>query len=153
MILPILLISFVLIITFFFIDNMFAERRFERETGMQNKQLITNNGVIYFWNILIKYVFCSLIGISLRFLQDRKAEPKPDVPFVFIAGICCSYLAYVMYNYYKLTIVPIEFFIMLSGWLGAYIIKTLDYMAKNGIIMYLRKVASDFLTFSKEDKK
>jgi hypothetical protein len=108
---------------------------------------------MYFWNALIKYVFCSLVGISLRFLQDRKAEPKPDWAFQLMAGLACSYLAYIVYDYYKLKIIPLELFIILVGWLGAYIVKTLDYVAKNGIIIYLRKIAEDFLAFSKERTK
>lgn len=151
MILPILLIIFGIAL-FIYIDNVFAGLKLERETSMQKRQILTLNGTMYFWNVLIKYIFCSLIGISLRFLQDRKSEPKPDWAFTLIAGIACSYLAYILYGYYKISFVPLELFIMTSGWLGAYIIKTLDYVAKNGVIIYLRKIAEDFLAFSKKGK-
>lgn len=152
MILPILLIIFGIAL-FVYIDNVFAERKFEHETGMQKRQILAINGTMYFWNVLIKYVFCSLIGISLRFLQDRKAEPKPDWPFQLVAGIACSYLAYILYKYYKITFAPLELFIIGFGWMGAYIIKTADYVARNGVIIYLRKISEDFLAYTSKDKK
>lgn len=125
---------------------------YSAETWIEKRQLMPANGTMYFWNVLIKYVFCSLIGISLRFLQDRKAEPKPDWPFQLVAGIACSYLAYIVYRFYNLSSVPIELFIMVFGWLGAYVIKTLDYVAKNGVIIYLRKISTEFLALTDKRK-
>jgi len=148
-----MILFIILLILFAYIDIVFYLRKLERRACIQTSQLITINGTMYFWNALIKYVFCSLVGISLRFLQDRKAEPKPDWAFQLMAGLACSYLAYIVYDYYKLKIIPLELFIILVGWLGAYIVKTLDYVAKNGIIIYLRKIAEDFLAFSKERTK
>jgi hypothetical protein len=36
------------------------------------------------------------------------------------------------------------------SWMGAFIITTIDYIAKNGFIIYLRKIATDFLSFTKK---
>lgn len=115
-----------------------------------SQKTVAINGVMYFWNVIIKYVFCSLIGIAVRFLQDRKNNPKPDWAFQIVAGFALSYLAYILYNYYKWSFMPLEFFICIVSWLATSIVTSADTIAKNGIVIYLRKIATDFLAFTKK---
>lgn len=113
-------------------------------------KIIAINGVMYFWNIVIKYIFCSLIGFFVRFLQDRRKIPKPDWMFQWASSIALSYLAYIMCRYYKWTFIPLEFFIMVVSWMGGSIVTAADVIAKNGIVIYLRKIATDFLSYTKK---
>lgn len=101
---------------------------------------------------LIDYLVCGLIGFGWRYLQDRKKSPKPDWLFQFLTSAGASYLAYFSYVFYKIHITPIEVWIMLLSYMGAFIVTTIDYVAKNGILIYLRKVAEDFLAFTKKEK-
>jgi amino acid transporter len=103
--------------------------------------------------LLSDYCFCAFIGFILRFVQDRNKKPKPDFLFQFIASIALSYLAYFLYTFYKVMITPPELMIMLLSWLGAFIVATVDNIAKNGIVIYLRKLAEDFLTYTNKHKK
>lgn len=101
-------------------------------------------------NLILDYTLCGFLGFILRFLQDRKQQPRPDWIFQAFSSIAISYLAYVTFGFYKISIAPIEVWIMIWSWLGAFIVTTVDYIAKNGILIYLRKLAEDFLAFTKK---
>lgn len=102
------------------------------------------------WLPILDYSFCALIGFFLRLLQDRKRIPKPDWMFQLIASVALSYLAYISYLFYRVEKLPIELWIMLISWMGAFIVTTVDYIAKNGFLIYLRKIAENFLSFTKK---
>lgn len=103
------------------------------------------------WYLLSDYCFCALIGYVLRLLQDRNKIPKPDWLFQIAASFVLSYLAYFMYNFYKIDKMPMELWIITLSWMGAFIVTTTDYIAKNGILTYLRKAAEEFLALTKKD--
>lgn len=88
----------------------------------------------------------------MRFFQDRRKVPKPDWLFQLVASIALSFLAYISYSFYKIDKFPIELWIMGVSYMGAFIISTIDYMTKNGVLIYLRKLAEDFLAFTKKEK-
>lgn len=102
------------------------------------------------WLTFLDFAFCALIGFLVRLIQDRKKQPRPDWLFQFIASIAISFLAYISYNFYKIDRIPEEFWVMILSWIGAWLITTGDYILKNGILIYLRKLAEDFLAFTKK---
>lgn len=104
------------------------------------------------WYSISDYCFCAIIGYVLRLLQDRNKTPKPDWLFQLMASLVLSYLAYFMYGFYKINKVPMELFIILLSWGGAFVVTTTDYIAKNGVLIYLRKAAEEFLALTKKDE-
>jgi uncharacterized membrane protein YjjP (DUF1212 family) len=99
------------------------------------------------------YAICALVGLMLRFIQDRKKEPRPDFIFQLAASIAVSIVAYFMYPVLKIKIIPEEVWIMIISWLAAFIVTTADYIVKNGIVIYLRKIAEDFLSYTNKKTK
>lgn len=99
---------------------------------------------------IIDYTSCAIIGFLLRLFQDRKKIPKPDWAFQLIASVALSYLAYISYTFYKIEKWPEEFWIMGISWMGAFIVTTTDFIAKNGLLIWFRKVLQDILALTKK---
>lgn len=106
--------------------------------------------LLFNWHQTIDYLICGILGFGVRFFQDRKKEPKPDFGFQLICSATISYLAYWAYIFFKIHFTPIEIWISILSWLGAFIFTTGDFITKNGILIYFRKLAEDFLRLTKE---
>jgi len=105
------------------------------------------------YSLLTDCAICGLAGYGVRWRLDRKKDPKPDGWFQLFASIGSTYIGYFTYNFYKIKFTPIELWIFVLSFMGAFLVTSIDFVSKNGILIYLRKLAEDFLAFTKADKK
>lgn len=105
------------------------------------------------WFTLSDYGICALLGFILRYLQDKNKDPRPFWLFQLAASGSVSYVACFSYTFYGIKFVPIELWIIGLSFMGAFIVSSLDYMAKNSIITYMRKIASEILAVTDKFKK
>lgn len=108
---------------------------------------------IVHWFTIADYSGCAVIGFLLRYVQDRKVTPRPDPLFQLVASMALSFVAYISYSFYKISFTPPELWIGGLSWMGSFIVFSADNIARHGILTYMRKIAEDFLTYTKKREK
>jgi hypothetical protein len=116
------------------------------------KHLNNKSSILFNWHEIADYVISGSVGFGLRFTQERKNNPRPYLPFQIMASIALGFVGYFLYSFYHVRFSPPEILIAALAWMGGYIVVTGDYIIKNGIIIYLRKIAEDFLAFTRKGK-
>lgn len=108
----------------------------------------------------IGYAVPSILGFAVRYSQERRKIPKPDLFFQTICSIAASYVAFKLYAHIKdvgiLTTKPlseIDIDLFVASYFGAFFVTQFDKIVKRGWKGWWRDRAMDILAYTDKERK